>query len=676
MNFGQAFLFLFALANSVNAETDDPNERLLATSRDKDTFYVRGYHENLGECNGAVCGLWGDPHILTCDGLGYDCNAAGIFTIMKNSLYNIQANFIHVNSIEMGKVLDWGNFPSATYTNDIIIQNVLDPTVPIMQFTFPHFHTEEDMAPSERGCFVRFSYDSHELARLWPEERTIVGCRKACEDRDGCEKFVYKHDNRCQLFGENAKIKKIPSSWSRRVAGPVEKCGHPEFYDSIEDNNEQTAKAKVIPNGSGNKGGCRKGDGCPVNFYVDGELRDISNLDGDYLYGDESSAVSAKFSDYNQIRIKHTAPSGAISEIMLETAGDGPGELFSCHWNMFVCLPAADEDFFHHYELELGEGLFGSPDNNSHNDWMTPEGDELDLPSHNGREGQAAYDYCLDNWCVSQEDSLMVYPEGTTYENVKCKKENFTTVDVNDPDFACVVSADHIKEVCGQKPLMIRAACEVDCCLGGCDAQDEMEDELTDLVDLSNDPDDCIYPTPTPPAAVCDDSDNFLSTGETACPSTAGESIVKVIDSTTSVEIPDGQPVIYGIKFIPVTDDDHGRRITFRVDNPFGSVADTYVRYQKEVGVHANDPACESLPGVQPGCDVESKEITVGCVEYPGVDAFTIVDVYFASLDPFVTGNADDSTEVEKCCKAPEYDGSIGIIKYSFKIQCVCPTDA
>lgn len=340
---------------------------------------------------------------------------------------------------------------------------------------------------------------------------------------------------------------------------------------------------------------------------------------------------------------------------------------------MFVCLPKKDEDIFAEYEG--GAGLFGSPDNNSHNDWMNTEGQRIDLPSHNGREGQAAYDYCLDNWCVSQEDSLMVYPEGSDYGQVKCKKEQFH--DVHDPELNCLVSADKIREVCDAKPLMLRAACEIDCCLAGCNSQDELEEEIKGIIDLSKDPEDCIYPTPAPPAAICDDSDNFLSTGETACPNTPdGDSVVKVIDSSTSTDIPDGQPVIYGIKFIPVTDDDHGRRITFRVDNPFGSNADTYVRYQKEVGQHANDPACESLPALGPGCDVDAQEITVGCLEYPGVDSFTVVDVYFASQDPFVTSNADASTDVEKCCKAPDYDGSVGVIKYSFKIQCVCPTDA
>jgi len=674
MNFGQAFLLLFALANSVNA---DDKSRELATSRDSSTHYVKGYKEHLGSCDGAVCGLWGDPHILSCDGLGYDCNASGLFTLMKNFLYNIQANFIHVNSIEMGKVLGWGNFPIATYTNDVIIQNVERDDVPAMQFTFPRFHDEEDTTPKERGCFVRFSYDPELTGhgRSWHDD--IVQCRERCESIATCTKFTYKYDGRCQVFGEDAELYEIPDHWGHRASGPVDKCGHPAHYKALDDNPAKAAeraKAKVIGNGSTNTGGCKHGDGCPVLFYLDGVLQDISNKgNGAYLYGSANSDVSAKFDGYNKIKITHKTKAGGISEIMLETSGDGPGELFSCHWNVFVCLPEVNENDFHAY----GVGLFGSPDNNSRNDWMTPDGQQLPLPHHDGLEWQAAYDYCLDNWCVSQEDSLMTYPDGMFYDDVKCVHEDYIPIqDVADPNFDCIINIEKIHEVCDKKPMMLRASCEIDCCLGGCKIQDEMEEEIKGLVELSEEIEDCIYPSPTPtPDPICDDKDNFLGTGETACPSSSG-SVVKVISSTTSVDIPNGQPVIYGLKFVPVVDDDHGRRITFRVDNPYGSTADAYVRYSKEVGTHANDPACESLADVKPGCDTDSEEITVGCVEYPGMDPFAIVDIFFASSDSFVTSNADSSTDIEKCCKAPDYGSNTGIIKYTFKIQCICPTSA
>ena len=80
------------------------------------------------------------------------------------------------------------------------------------------------------------------------------------------------------------------------------------------------------------------------------------------------------------------------------------------------------------------------------------------------------------------------------------------------------------------------------------------------------------------------------------------------------------------------------------------------------------------MPNVVAGCDLEALEIEVGCIEYPVVEPFALVDVYFASNeDPFVLNNAAPETEVEKCCKPPDYDRGYGVIKYTFKIECTCP---
>lgn len=107
-----------------------------------------GFNENLGQCNGALCGIWGDPHIITCDGLTYDCQGmsfllsssssylsiiislslnyslslslslshsivsslsnkgTGLFTMMKNHVWNIQGHFLPVGASEMKLVID------------------------------------------------------------------------------------------------------------------------------------------------------------------------------------------------------------------------------------------------------------------------------------------------------------------------------------------------------------------------------------------------------------------------------------------------------------------------------------------------------------------------------------------------------------------------------------------
>lgn len=145
------------------------------------------------------------------------------------------------------------------------------------------------------------------------------------------------------------------------------------------------------------------------------------------------------------------------------------------------------------------------------------------------------------------------------------------------------------------------------------------------------------------------------------CPSASG-SIVHV--TKHSANLPDGEPIIYGISFPDTQDDDHGREVSFKIGNPYGPVADTYVRYEKKVGQFANDPDCEKTLEQVSGCDSESKTITVGCIEYPGVAPFALFEVYFAG--PNVSGDA----EVDKCCHPEPYDGAI---KYSFKIDCACP---
>ena len=148
----------------------------------------------------------------------------------------------------------------------------------------------------------------------------------------------------------------------------------------------------------GNDNEDEEGPGCPILFYKDGELQDISDLEDDgYLYGGPGSDHSAKLDGYDRIKIVHKTESGSISEIMLEVDGSGPGELWSCHWNLWVCLPADEQEQFE----ESSVGLFGSPDGNTQNDWMDSTGQTLALPSVTnqlglGTRGQAAFDYCHD----------------------------------------------------------------------------------------------------------------------------------------------------------------------------------------------------------------------------------------------------------------------------------------
>merc|ERR1712199_91330 len=77
-------------------------------------------------------------------------------------------------------------------------------------------------------------------------------------------------------------------------------------------------KSKTIGNEKGHKG-----PGCPILFYLDGELQDISDLpDEGYLYGDAKSDHSAKLVGTNEIHVKHLTETGAESSLMLKVAGN------------------------------------------------------------------------------------------------------------------------------------------------------------------------------------------------------------------------------------------------------------------------------------------------------------------------------------------------------------------
>lgn len=92
---------------------------------------LASYYEVVGDCTGAICGVWGDPHVVTCDDLKYDCQALGLFTLIKNHMFNVQAYFKSFDA-------PWG---VASITTDVAIDYTKDAPngVPTMQFSFPRF---------------------------------------------------------------------------------------------------------------------------------------------------------------------------------------------------------------------------------------------------------------------------------------------------------------------------------------------------------------------------------------------------------------------------------------------------------------------------------------------------------------------------------------------------------
>jgi hypothetical protein len=173
----------------------------------------------------------------------------------------------------------------------------------------------------------------------------------------------------------------------------------------------------------------------------------------------------------------------------------------------------------------------------------------------------------------------------------------------------------------------------------------------------------------------CDEF-GYKATGDSVCPA-SDKGIVSLVQRSSNRLPRENLDLIYGIELENAKDDNGGRSIKFRVGNPFADEADIFVRYKKKVGQYANEPRCESMPNTKSGCDLDAPEIEVGCIEFPGVEPFALVDVYFVSKqeDSFIKLNAKGGAAVKKCCKPPaEYsDDDYGVVKYTYQIQCACP---
>jgi choice-of-anchor A domain-containing protein len=102
---------------------------------------TRSYHEKLGTCVGAICSVWGDPHIVSCDNKKWDCQAEGLFTYMKNPMFDIQTHFVQLDT-PMGH--------SASITNAIVIDNKMIDAAPKVQFMFPPMEDPDtDVYPAQ-----------------------------------------------------------------------------------------------------------------------------------------------------------------------------------------------------------------------------------------------------------------------------------------------------------------------------------------------------------------------------------------------------------------------------------------------------------------------------------------------------------------------------------------------
>jgi len=151
-----------------------------------------------------------------------------------------------------------------------------------------------------------------------------------------------------------------------------------------------------------------------------------------------------------------------FSSAIIWIEGGGPFSEWSCIISYLVCLPGEDEEQF----KQSSVGLMGTPTGRINDDWMAKDGQTLLIPDDD--RIHASFEYCVNNWCVEQERSIMTYEDGLTYDDYRCDRQEYFEFDVN----SCADSAT-IVEQCkeSQQPV----ACQMDKCAGNPDPNPEIQ---------------------------------------------------------------------------------------------------------------------------------------------------------------------------------------------------------
>jgi hypothetical protein len=640
-------LFLLALpAFLVQAETKlRGNPPDSAVQRDLQT---NGYDEWLGQCQGATCGLWGDPHMITCDGTGFDCQGLGAFNIMENHMFKVQGRFVDIGVAEHDLIAGWGLTQGASLTNDIAIQFLRgsDEHAPVFQFGFGDLQNHDGTFPAEDGCTPYQYYMNIDMPGQWRTvETSVADCHDRCERTEGCTKFHYWPDGGCHLNNDGQSARDAPINWPRSLAGPVEACGAPHTPAELENEEERFKTLRAVNN-------------CPLLMHIDGALVDISQVGAyGYFYGDEGTEVRIQNINNHAILMQFTTTDGHTAEAHLVIRGHGPEELWSCHFDFWICLPHEEQEQF---MKGTSKGLLGTPDGDTSNDFINADGENIGIHNNVGDWHLTLINYCYQNHCVQQDDSILTPPAGMTFEDIKCEHVDFVPFDYDE----CVLTPEQISSACSHYAPLLIGGCEEDCCRGGCGQIPEVIDEIVKVKTLSEDEDEILYDLIRTPESTCEDED-LSGTAEDVCP---GFDVVKLLHSTGGVALPAGD-VFYDIT-MDAGDDVLGRTVKFKVNNVFEGTADVYVKYEKSVLSHQFlDPKCDPMLKTPSGCNENAVELEVACHDYEGISSFALVEVYFAA--PGISGDAT----VEQCClDGTEDDRDIAsAVKYSFEIQCACP---
>lgn len=151
-----------------------------------------------------------------------------------------------------------------------------------------------------------------------------------------------------------------------------------------------TVQISLVPQGQSNQKASTVRQQCDVELFVDGAPFEFNN-----------ALVT------NEVHVKLEGRKIHISYPSQKLQLDMKVEVWQsvCHFSIdYVLLDCtSNNDYI---------GLLGSPDGDKTNDWMDESNIPVTIPNGGrGRMFQPAYDYAIDNWCISNPaDSYFTYP--------------------------------------------------------------------------------------------------------------------------------------------------------------------------------------------------------------------------------------------------------------------------
>lgn len=139
-------------------------------------------------------------------------------------------------------------------------------------------------------------------------------------------------------------------------------------------------------------------NGCPLNLYVDGISKNITE-------GSGSTGATVDIVNRNAVEIEYEETN------LLLKIGVKIGMGGKCVFNVRYILADCRRE-------EHLVGLLGTPNGDYSDDWMTRNGTVLEIPDDTkGRYLSPAYNYTVTNWCIIEEsESYFAYESGTDFD--------------------------------------------------------------------------------------------------------------------------------------------------------------------------------------------------------------------------------------------------------------------